>query len=206
MNRIIGAVFVVFLLSTTAFAASTKITTNDNLINEQLRGLNASTDVNATNTSVLFTMIYGPIRKQYTSIDIVLNSDNAKKVNRFVNGLLPRFIRVRDWIPVLVSNLTFTVEFKQNVSNTSKFNYLSYIVNMTYNETGVPVENETLVQDICTTHTIKVENFTGVFMFMPYELINIRKAPGYRFNNPAKFAFIGICDNYNYTKDPIKPL
>lgn len=73
------------------------------------------------------------------------------------------------------------------------------VVNTTFNETGALIENITLVENICTIHTITIENFTGLFLFMPFKLYNRRAPKGYKFCIPAKFAFAGICEKYTYT-------
>lgn len=199
MKKMIATILVLMLLSLTPLAASETIKVNKNIIKEEIPNIDIKTEQNTTNHSLTIVATLGSLNKLYTSVDIEINSDQAKKINRFTNGFFPKFLRVRKFIPVFVYNLTFTVEYKQNLSNTSKFSYMTLVENVTLNETGSVLENETLVNDLNTKHTLTVENFSGVFVFIPFKLYNKRYPLGMRFFHPAKFIFAGECENFTYT-------
>ncbi len=131
-----------------------------------------------------------------------------KKINR-VSRCLSR-IRIAPLIPIVIlENVTFTINYKIALPIGSKFSYSTLFGGI--NESIVAdINNITDLEDVENTlrkindsgnidviwnrpHTFRIENFTGVFIYRRTKLLRFK--PEFTLFKPARFTFVGICDN-----------
>ncbi|RLF36844.1 MAG: hypothetical protein DRM99_01855 [Thermoplasmata archaeon] len=145
-----------------------------------------------------FITTYGPISKFITKIEILDGPEpQTTKIKKLINrGFVP-FSRILPAYPVFVTRLNFTVEYKINVRNNSRFSYFTINGTVIYNESGEPINitNKSFIYN--AVHKIKIENFTGFFTFMHAKLFK-GKIGTHWFLNPARFSFAGFCDNVTF--------
>jgi len=139
----------------------------------------------------------GPVSKKYSEVKLL--SGPTLKVTLIKRNLNRRLLRSSIVLPVLlirIEGLSFTLTYKQDQKNNSKFSYATLFGEAIYNEEGnyVDMTNETYVYN--KINKVSVENFTGYFIF--FRIRGFRLAPltsSHRFMYPAQFIFTGFCDN-----------
>lgn len=119
-------------------------------------------------------------------------------INRNLNRRILRLSALLTKITYPISKgINFTVDYKRNVRNNSRYSYLTTYFKVLYDENGSVIgfdlENATTIYS--EAHKIKVENFRFVFTFKRLQLIWLRAPLGQKIFNPARFSFFGICDN-----------
>jgi len=147
-----------------------------------------------------FIITSGPIFKLYSDVELLDgNLTQMQIIQRNLDKKLFRFSRFLPFIFVPVFGLNFTVHYKKDLENGSRFSYITVNASVVYdNETGevVNVTNHTIISNII--HKVNIENFTGLFIFQRAKLYDRNMPLGKRFFIPAKFIFIGFCDNVTY--------
>jgi len=154
----------------------------------------------------------GPVSTKYSDVEIMNGS--AEEISSIERSLNREFPRLSMFLPYVFTFITepmdFIVRYDTNMENGSRYSYFTFSGNATYDESGELIDiNETL--DYNTIHTLKVENFTGIFFFFRAQLYRSRlfylrplfSALFYIVNFgftkslfiPARFSFIGTCDN-----------
>ena len=181
-------------MSTSGIADVTNVN-KKNIGSELLEKTQEETDQNIT--LPYFITTYGPISKFITKIEILDGPENqTAKIEKLINRRFMPFSRILPLYPILVTGLNFTVEYKINVRNSSRFGYVTMNATVVYNEGEEPnISNESYIYN--TVHKIKVENFTGVFTFMRARIFK-GLVGTHQFLNPARFLFIGFCENLTF--------
>jgi len=152
-----------------------------------------------------FIITYGPISKLYSDVELLDGDPTQMQViQRNLDKKLFRFSRFFPFIFVPVFGLNFTVYYKKDLENGSRFSYITVNTSVVYNnENGevVNVTNHTIVRN--TIHRVNIENFNGLFIFQRAKLYDRSMPLGKRFFIPAKFIFTGFCDNVTYLQLPL---
>jgi hypothetical protein len=139
----------------------------------------------------------GPILKRYTEINLLEGPTlKIKQINRNLNRRLLRLSIVLPVLLIRVEKLDFTLYYRQDLKNNSRFSYATLFGEAIYDEEGnyVDITNETYYHN--KINKINVENFTGFFIFIrtrAFRLIPI--ASSHRLISSAQFIFTGFCDN-----------
>lgn len=147
-----------------------------------------------------FFVTNGPASKIYSKVELLEGSENQmNKINRYLNRKFLRPLIFLRQIPIFVENLSFTVEFKSDVKDRSRFSYFTGNASVNWNETTGEFEGIKNFSYIFNkAHKVKVDNMTGFFVFQRIRLFD-RHQPFFRkFFQPAKFIFIGFCDKIIY--------
>ncbi|KYK27624.1 hypothetical protein AYK20_02535 [Thermoplasmatales archaeon SG8-52-1] len=144
-------------------------------------------------------VIDGPISKLITKVTI---TEGPLLITLLINrNLNRRFFRLSTILPKMfypvLKGINFTVEFKRNVRNNSRFYYLTTFSKVLYDENGsfngLDLKNATIIT--AKAHKIKVENFKFAFSFKRFQLIYFQAPLWQKIFNPARFQFLGFCDN-----------
>jgi len=147
----------------------------------------------------------GPIFKLYSDVKL-LDGDPTQMqiIQRNLDKKLFRFSRFLPFIFIPVFGLNFTVYYKKDLENGSRFSYITVNTSVVYdNEIGevVNVTNHTIVSN--TIHKVNIEKFTGLFIFQRAKLYDRSMPLGKRLFVPAKFIFVGFCNNVTYLPLPV---
>jgi hypothetical protein len=150
-----------------------------------------------------FFVTTGPISKLFTKATV---TDGPFLISILINrNLKRRFIRLSAFLPKMhypvLRGINFTIEYKRNVNNFSRFYFSTFFGKILYDENGsfVGLDFRNATTIICKKHKINVENFRVLFSFKGLQLISIRAALGQKIFNPARFEFSGFCDNVTIT-------
>ena len=147
-----------------------------------------------------FVITGGPVLKLYSNVDLINGSKiQTKLIERNLNRRLLRASIILPYVGILVSNLTFSVEYKKDiVKNKSRFTYFTTNASVIYDENGTyqNVTNLSIIRN--DPHKVTVENFTGLFIFMKARLFVLRAPLGTKLYQPAKFAFAGFCEKITF--------
>ncbi len=155
-----------------------------------------SYDVNySENTGI----ISGPVLKTFTNVELLNGSAGQMNlINRYLSRKLLRPMAILRNVPIFVENLSFTVEFKRNVRNNSRFSYFSINYTVTVDENGM--YNMTDWTSIGNEpHTVTIENMTGFFIFFRVRAFNLLAPLFRKFYWPASFGFVGFYDKITYS-------
>lgn len=158
----------------------------------------------------------GPASGKYSEVKLLNGSvEEIESIEKHLNGGLLRSSMFLPYVMVFITTpMNFTVSYLENVRKGARNSYFTYLANATYDDEGnmdeIDKENETMITN--EIHKFKVENFTGVFIFARAKLFRL---PTYyirpiflpalfsiiyykcakSFFIPARFSFIGTCDN-----------
>ena len=158
----------------------------------------------------------GPASEKYSEVRLLNGSvEEIESIEKHLNGGLLRSSILLPYVMVFVTTpMNFTVSYFEEVKDRSRNSYYTYLANATYDDEGnmneIEDENETMITN--QIHKFKVENFTGVFLFAraklfrfptyylrPIFLLGLFSIIYYEcaksFFIPARFSFIGTCDN-----------
>ena len=150
----------------------------------------------------IFCLTNGPASKMYSKVELLEGSENQiNKINLVLNRKILRPLIFLRQIPIFVKNLSFTVEYKRDVKNRSRFTYFTTNTTVKWNETtgefeGFGIKNFSFKFN--KIHKVKIENMTGLFIFQRLLLFDRNQPIFWKFFHPAKFIFIGFCDNITY--------
>jgi len=195
--KTIGFLIIICMLSQCIFPISTSdevLNTNDCL--KIVNKINNYLNENQTLKEYAVVTV-GPILKLYTEVKIL--DGPAFKVKRIQRNLNRRLIRSSILLPVLLINveeLDFTVYYKKDVNNNSRFSYSTLFGEAIYDDEGnyINMTNEALYDN--KINKISVENFTGIFIFFRIRLFRfIPFLHTHRLLPTAQFCFSGFCDN-----------
>ena len=202
-KKIIGAIFCVCIF---AFGSIPALGFNsiDNLnldqdINKKIDNLFEGANITFGD---IFCLTNGPASKMYSKVELLEGSENQiNKINRVLNRKILRPLIFLRQIPIFVENLSFTVEYKRDVKNRSRFTYFTTNTTVKWNETtgefeGFGIKNFSFKFN--KIHKVKIENMTGLFIFQRVLLFDRNQPIFWKFFHPAKFIFIGFCDNITY--------
>ena len=94
--------------------------------------------------------------------------------------------------------MNFTIEFKRPITNGSRFTYATANGTVEFDENGTPINlsNFSIIRN--TVHKVKVENFTGIFMFMRGRFFKGLMPNTHWFLIPARGFFGGYCDKITF--------
>lgn len=140
-----------------------------------------------------FVLTYGPVSKTYADIELTEGSQTQiNLINKYLDRKLLRPFLLFRTVVIFVNNLSYTVEYKKDLDNSSKYSYFTVNATVKYNESG-DVENVTNVSGIMNKkHAIYTQDMIGFFIFWKFKLYDF-KAP--RFNRlfcPARFSLLGF--------------
>lgn len=145
-------------------------------------------------------IISGPVTKFISKIKFLDGDEN--QINR-IKGYLNRkpsiLKRILPFVPIRVTNLTFTVEFRIPLRLLSRFHYYSFDAGLADNKSNDTknIFNYNLTK--CVKHKITVENLNGRFFFDKAEFVkNPFKRGKNFFFQPARFVFSGFCEKVSY--------
>ena len=148
-----------------------------------------------------FVITFGPITKSITDLEILDGAENEKaKIEKLMNRKFVLFSKVLPAYVVPVFGMNFTIEYKKDVRNGSRFTYSTSNGSVIFDESGNPIDMTNFSYIRNTIHKIKVENFTGLFMFMHGKFIRGLIGRGHWFLIPALGSFAGYCDKITYLK------
>ena len=151
---------------------------------------------NATQAKYAIATI-GPVSKKYSNVNLL--DGPTLKVIQINRNLNKRLIRSSIVLPVLLikaKGLSFTLTYKQDLKNNSKFSYATLFGEAIYDEEGnyVDMTNETYLYN--KINKVSVENFTGYFIFFRTRVFRFSPlTSSHRLMYPAQFIFTGFCDN-----------
>ena len=203
-NKIIGAILCVCIF---AFGPLPTISATpiDNLdldleISEKIENL-----IDAANITLgdNFFVTEGPASKIYSKVELLEGSENQmNKINRYLNRKLLRPLIFLRQIPIFVENLSFTLEFKRDVRNRSRFSYITLNASVKWNKTtgefeGFDIKNTSHIFN--KAHKVNVDNLTGFFIFQRLRLYDGNQPIFWKFFQPARLIFIGFCENITYS-------
>jgi len=157
----------------------------------------------------------GPASDKYSEIELLDGSpEEIQKIEKHLSGGIFRASTFLPYVVVFITTpLNFTVCYDvEGLREGSRNSYFSFFANATYDEEGnleEIVDDEIVYNEI---HKVKVENFTGVFffaraklfapptyyikpIFLPMLFSIIYYKCSKTFFIPARFSFIGSCDN-----------
>ncbi len=147
----------------------------------------------------------GPISKKVSNVKIISGPETpVKLIQRHLDRKLLRPLAIFRTVPIFVNNLTFEIEYIKNLKNGSRYSYVTVNATVIYNESGEFENLTNLSLMVNKKHTVTVENFTGFFIFMRFRLFDIKAPLFKKFFRPAKFGFLGFCDDITFT-DPTTP-
>jgi len=150
----------------------------------------------------IFCLTNGPASKIYSQVDLLEGSEyQMNKINRVLNRKILRPLIFLRQIPIFFENLSFTVEFKRDVKDRSRFTYFTTNTTVKWNETTGKFEDfdlKNFSHVLNKVHKVKIENMTGLFIFQRFVLFDRNQPIFWKFFHPAKFIFIGFCDNITY--------
>ena len=148
-----------------------------------------------------FIITIGPILKIFTNVELINGPESQMKlIQRYLDRKLLRPLGILRVTPIFVENLSFTVEYKQDVKNESRYSYITVNGTMIWDENGNYQNITDISYNANNKHTITVENLTGFFMFWRFRLFNFGAPIPYKFFKPAKFTFIGFCESITISK------
>ncbi len=126
-------------------------------------------------------IISGPVAHMFSEIELISGpSQDIKKIDMLVNRLLLRFFL--PFAIVYVKNITLNVRFKiDNFLNNSRFSYGSIFTN----------DNDTTIKIKDQRHELRIEEFTGYFLFNHARIFKIRGG----FFRLGQFSFVGAYKN-----------
>lgn len=150
----------------------------------------------------IFCLTNGPASKIYSKVELLKGLENQmNKINRVLNRKILRPLIFLRQIPIFVENLSFTIEFKRDIKDRSRFTYFTTNTSVKWNETtgefeGFDIKNFSHILN--KAHKIKIENMTGLFIFQRFILFDKNQPIFWKFFHPAKFIFIGFCEKITY--------
>ncbi len=147
-----------------------------------------------------FIITIGPVLKIYTNIELINGLESQMKfIQRYLDRKLLRPLGILRVTPIFVENLSFTVEYKYNFNNNSRFYYETLNGTVTLDESGF--YNFTNISYILNEkHKITVKNLTGFFIFWRMRLFNLGGPISLLLFQPARFNFVGFCDSITVSK------
>lgn len=201
-NKIIGAILCICIITIgaiPAFGAELKsipeIEQDFPFVDEAIKSLEENNTFGDC-----FIITEGPVLKLYSKVDLINGSESQIKViERNINRRLLRASIILPYVGIFVSNLTFSVEYKQDiVKKKSRFTYFTANASIIYDENGTyqNLTNESFIRN--DPHKVTVENFTGFFIFMKARLFALSAPLFMKFFQPARFVFAGFCDKITF--------
>lgn len=201
--KIIGAVLCIFILSFSAIPA---------LEVSYVKNYNRDTDENFEKNPVaedgnktfgnysIYTR--GPVLKTYTEVELLNGSFfQMKLIDRNLNRRLFRFSILLPSIIIPVKNLDFTVTYKKDIGNNSRYSINTTIWENVYDENGTLVNITTIETFDNVMHTISIQNYSGVFIFQRVKLFAPREQMDKKILRSARFMFNGWCDNFTIIEE-----
>ena len=146
-----------------------------------------------------FIMTFGPVSKRITEFT-ALDGPEEKivKIEKLMNKKFVLFSKILPFYMVTVFGMNFTIEYKKDVRNGSRLSYASVNCSVIFNETDEPVNITNFSYIRNDIHKIKVENFSGTFMFTRGRFFRGLLASTHWFFIPARGIFAGYCDKVTY--------
>jgi hypothetical protein len=147
-----------------------------------------------------FVFTFGPVKKRITEFTVLDGpEDKTAKIEKLMNRRFVLFSRLLPFYMVTVIGMNFTMEYKKDVRNGSRLTYASINCSIIFNESGDPVNVSNLSYIRNDVHKIKVENFSGVFLFTRARLFRgFLTTSAHLFFIPARGIFTGYCDKVTY--------
>jgi len=143
----------------------------------------------------------GPVSKFYTDVELTDGSPTQMNlVQRHLDRRLFRPLLIFKYAFVFVQNLSFTVEYKRDVSDRSRFNLMTINASIVHDENGSFENIVNYSYIINRKHSCSVENFTGIFLFSRLRIYDKYQPRGYRIFTPANIAFYGFCDELTFNQ------
>ena len=195
MNKKITAAVVCLFILTLSSVSAIEINATSDLKDKEkvIETLNGINEDDQTLKDYIFLTL-GPVKKQYIDVEIHEGKFIPKKIiERNLNRKLLRFSIFLPFILIPVEGFNFTVTYKKDTSLTNKYTYITYFGETVYDENGTLINVTNSTNYTCIKHSVKVENFTGFFMFFRMQ-IRILRAPIGRKIVPPQFVFLGFCD------------
>jgi hypothetical protein len=148
-----------------------------------------------------FIITLGPVLKIFSNVELTKGSESQMKlIQRYLDRKLLRPLGILRVTPIFVENLSFTVEYKQDVKNGSRYSYITVNGTVIWDENGIYQNITDISYNANKKHTVTVENLTGFFMFFRFRLFNLGAPIPYKIFQPAKFTFIGFCDGITISR------
>jgi len=199
MRKILAiGIICVFLLTGFTTASAVEVKTINKVDDKNVESENYVKDAGYDfgNYSVY---IRGPVSKIYTDIKLINTSFLQKKlIERNLNRRLLRLSILLPTVIIPAKNIDLTIIFMKNIGNSSRISYNTTIWKNIYDENGKLV-NLTLEQTKKNEiHIIKIQNFTGIFMFQRVKLFSLREKMDSKILRQARFIFNGWCEGYTF--------
>lgn len=194
-KKIIGVIFCVFIITISVIPAigNEIYQTNSENNLELFKKIKEIADENVTFSNYIFITI-GPLGKTISQVELLDGPDSqVTRIRSILNRVL---LRIFPALPVMVNGLNFTVYYKKDIGLGSRYSYASVYAEPVFDENGtfINLTNETILDN--KIHKIKVENFTGLFLFYRTRFWKgLLRSDTHLFFIPARFAFAGMCDN-----------
>lgn len=200
-KKIIGALLCVCIFSIGSIPVTGESPIDELDFDQEIKSyIEQLLDIENQSIGNYFFLINGPVLKTYSNVELLNGSEfQIEKINRYLNWKLFRPVIFLKYTPVFTENLSFTLDYKKNVRTNSRYSYVTLSATVIFNETSKEYEGiKDINHFINQVHKINIVNMTGIFIFQRIKLFD-RTAPLFRkIFQPAKFLFIGFCDNIDY--------
>jgi hypothetical protein len=195
-KRVIGAILFICIMTINIIPATGNEINPTNPENklELFREIKEIADENETLWDYVVITI-GPVAKTISQGELLDGPESQMmKIRSILNRTL---LRIFPALPVAVFGLNFTVYYKRDIGLLgSRLSYETLYAETVYDENGtfINLTNVTFLNN--KIHKIKVVNFTGVFIFYRARVWKgLFRRDTHLFFIPARFAFVGVCDN-----------
>ena len=204
-KRIIGAILCICIMTISTIPATGNEINPTNPENKLglFREIKEIADENETLWDYAVTTI-GPISKIISQVELL---DGPESQMMKIRSILDRtLLRIFPALPVAVFGLNFTVYYKRDIGLIgTRFSYETLYAETVYDENGTFFNLTNVTFLINKIHKIKVVNFTGVFIFYRARVWKgLFRRDTHLFFIPARFGFVGLCDNVTEVPLPEK--
>ena len=200
-KKIIGAILCVCIFGLASIPATGEAQIND--LDQEIKSyIEQILDYENQTLGNYFFLTDGPILETYSNVELLNGSESQiEKINQYLNRKMLRPFLFLKVIPVFVENLSFTIDYKKDVRTNSRYSFFSMSATVIWNETSGEIGGiKNFNFKTNKVHKLNVVNMTGIFIFQRFRLYE-RSAPLFRkLFQPAKFMFIGFCENIYYTE------
>jgi hypothetical protein len=143
---------------------------------------------------------HGPVLQLYSKVNLLEGSENQMwLINLYLSRKLIRPLLIVKNIPIFVDNVSFTVEYKKDVRERSRFSYITASASVIWNNTSGVYEGITNYSFVNNkVHKVNVENMTGFFIFTRIQMVDRYQQFFRKLFQPAKFTFFGFFDKITY--------
>ena len=173
-GKLIIAIFCVFVIVTAASPAYA-ITQNVNEKQSQKIAENlVKLSDEETEFDQHFVLTHATLSNTYTTVESIEGPEEyVDLIERCMNNRPPLLARILPVYMFYIENVSITLTYSQDVSNNSRYAFLTINSTVEFDEVGFPIiDEENLSYLRNTKHEITISNCTGVFAYHRARLVN----------------------------------